>query len=321
MIRGTKVIDQNQLRTAKQEVSRYVSDVCQKVRQHFLDVNVAAGSFSPVDEYFNELEKIAEEQVENLTRKKAGELEAEIARLKKEAELTEQQRKAEAEQLRGQMGTWNELGRRFTSPARNSRASTGTSAARCRRMDQGRRNPVGPPREPRAQARRSSEPAAVGSLRGGRSMTKDTCVFTLPPLRRKIMVLIPCPECGKSVSTLATSCPHCGCPSPADATAMPATTAEPSPLEQLLRRVETARKSLPSDDAQIRMCYSCGANPKTDGDLYFRCYTCHGPGCPSRGATFCHRCLEEIGAKWRPGSALFQDCPICKTGRLSFTSG
>lgn len=111
MIRGTRTIDQNQLRTAKQDISRYASDVCQKVRQHFLDVNLAAGSFSPVDEFFNELEKIADEQVENLTRKKATETEAEIARLKKEAELTEQQRKAEAEQLRGQMTAWNALGR------------------------------------------------------------------------------------------------------------------------------------------------------------------------------------------------------------------
>jgi GTPase SAR1 family protein len=111
MIRGTRTIDQNQLRTAKQEVSRYASDVCQRVRQHFLDVNLAAGSFSPVDEYFNQLEKIAEEQVEKLTRKKAVETETEIARLKKEAELTEQQRKAEAEQIRGQMVAWNALGR------------------------------------------------------------------------------------------------------------------------------------------------------------------------------------------------------------------
>ena len=26
------------------------------------------------------------------------------------------------------------------------------------------------------------------------------------------MALVPCPECEKNVSTLATSCPHCGCP-------------------------------------------------------------------------------------------------------------
>jgi GTPase SAR1 family protein len=111
VLRGTKAIDQTQLRTAKQDVLRYASDVCQRIRQHFLDVNFAAGSYSPVDEYFNQLEKIADEQVENLTRRRGAETEAEIARLKKEAELTEQQRKTEAEQLRGQLMAWNTVGR------------------------------------------------------------------------------------------------------------------------------------------------------------------------------------------------------------------
>src|SRR5579871_3314211 len=26
------------------------------------------------------------------------------------------------------------------------------------------------------------------------------------------MALVPCPECGKNVSTRASACPHCGCP-------------------------------------------------------------------------------------------------------------
>ena len=43
------------------------------------------------------------------------------------------------------------------------------------------------------------------------------------------MALVPCRECGKTVSTHATGCPHCGCPLGADATAMPPATAEPSP--------------------------------------------------------------------------------------------
>jgi hypothetical protein len=43
------------------------------------------------------------------------------------------------------------------------------------------------------------------------------------------MALVPCRECGKSISTEATSCPHCGCPVRAAATAMPATTAQASP--------------------------------------------------------------------------------------------
>ena len=110
MFRGNKTIDQNQLRASKQEVSRYASEICQRIRQHFFDVNVAAGAFSLVDEYFNELEQVADQQVEKLTKKKTAESEAEISRLKKEAELTEQQRRAEAERLRKQMMAWQTLG-------------------------------------------------------------------------------------------------------------------------------------------------------------------------------------------------------------------
>jgi hypothetical protein len=109
-IRGNKTTNQNQLKTAKQEVSRHVSEVCQKTRQHFLEVNMATGTFGPVDEYFSALERIAEDQVENLTKKKAAETEDEIARLKTEAELSEQERKAEAEQVRTKMAAWKVLG-------------------------------------------------------------------------------------------------------------------------------------------------------------------------------------------------------------------
>lgn len=41
------------------------------------------------------------------------------------------------------------------------------------------------------------------------------------------MALVPCPECGKNVSTLASSCPHCGCPlSFADNTSPPPSSPE-----------------------------------------------------------------------------------------------
>jgi GTPase SAR1 family protein/uncharacterized membrane-anchored protein YhcB (DUF1043 family) len=107
--RGSKTIQQNQLRAAQQDVSRQLSESCRQLRQHFLEVKFEAGTFSPVDEFFNQMERIADEQVENITRTKAAEAEAESARLKKEAELTLQQRKAEAEQLREKILAWNAL--------------------------------------------------------------------------------------------------------------------------------------------------------------------------------------------------------------------
>ena len=46
------------------------------------------------------------------------------------------------------------------------------------------------------------------------------------------MPVIACPDCGRDVSTLAPVCPHCGRPSPAGNTPLPAGT--PAPQEQTL---------------------------------------------------------------------------------------
>ncbi|MDY3563786.1 dynamin family protein [Gemmata sp. JC673] len=121
-VRGNKTANLNQLKAAKQEVARHVTEVCQKTRQHFLEVNMAAGTFGPVDEYFSELERIAEDQVERLTRTKAADTEAEIARLKREAELSEQDRKAEAERVRLKMMAWKTAGQGLNELAEKLKA-------------------------------------------------------------------------------------------------------------------------------------------------------------------------------------------------------
>jgi hypothetical protein len=114
-------------------VARYVGDLRQKFHQHFLGVDFSGGTFSLVDEYFQKLEAVAGEQVEELTRQKAAEAEAEIARLKNEAELNEQQRRAEAETLRGRMVAWQALGQRLREAAERldelDRAVGGTTPA------------------------------------------------------------------------------------------------------------------------------------------------------------------------------------------------
>jgi len=47
------------------------------------------------------------------------------------------------------------------------------------------------------------------------------------------MPVIACPDCGRDVSTLAPTCPHCGRPSPAGTTPMPASAAAPMKEETL----------------------------------------------------------------------------------------
>ncbi|HUP46683.1 MAG TPA: hypothetical protein VM779_14345, partial [Thermoanaerobaculia bacterium] len=47
------------------------------------------------------------------------------------------------------------------------------------------------------------------------------------------MPVIACPDCGRDVSTLASSCPHCGRPSPAaNAPILPANAPPPAPAPE-----------------------------------------------------------------------------------------
>lgn len=110
MFKGTKTIDQNQLRSAKQEALRCSSDVCREIRKHFLSANYADEADSPVNQHFKELERTVINHIEETLKSKEAETNAEIQRLENDEKLDQQKREAEAERLRTQIETFNQMG-------------------------------------------------------------------------------------------------------------------------------------------------------------------------------------------------------------------
>jgi hypothetical protein len=75
---------------------------------------------------------------------------------------------------------------------------------------------------------------------GRRGFPLNDCHF--PFFEGTPMALIPCPECGRQISTLASSCPGCGCPVGAVATATAAPSAPvPPPTPTKALRVVVCR--------------------------------------------------------------------------------
>jgi ABC-type uncharacterized transport system YnjBCD ATPase subunit len=81
----------------------------QKVRRYFFDVDLAAESFSRVDEYFRNLDRTVTEQVREMVEKKAKEAQAESARLKEAAQLGDREREARIKQTQQQRGQWDSI--------------------------------------------------------------------------------------------------------------------------------------------------------------------------------------------------------------------
>jgi len=100
-----------QLKTAKQQLKVRLAEQLQKVRRYFFDVDLAAGSFSRVDEYFRALDLTVNEHVRVLVEKKSKESQAEIARLKEAMQLEGREREARARQTQEQLAKWDNMGK------------------------------------------------------------------------------------------------------------------------------------------------------------------------------------------------------------------
>jgi predicted GTPase len=99
-----------QVRNAQQELRKYLNQVVQQVRRHFFEVNIKSSYSNRVDEYFDDLEKNLSERIHAIAKLKLEESQAEIARLSKEDQLNEEERKAKAAQSREQLAEWDALG-------------------------------------------------------------------------------------------------------------------------------------------------------------------------------------------------------------------
>jgi hypothetical protein len=108
---GLKGALSSQVKTAQQQLRMQLAEQLQKVRRHFFDVDLAAGSFSRVEEYFATLDRMVNEHVRELAQKKSKESQAEITRLKEAMQLEGREREARIKQTQEQLAKWDEVGK------------------------------------------------------------------------------------------------------------------------------------------------------------------------------------------------------------------
>ncbi len=100
-----------QVKGAQQQLRVQLAEQLQKVRRHFFDADLAAGSFSRVDEYFRNLERAVNEQVRKLVEKKSEEAQAEITRLTQMRQLDDRGRDARIREAQEQLSQWDNIGK------------------------------------------------------------------------------------------------------------------------------------------------------------------------------------------------------------------
>jgi GTPase SAR1 family protein len=108
---GLKGAFGGQVKAAQQQVRVQLAEQMQKVRRHFFDVRLAAGSFSRVDEHFMTLDRVVNEHVRELVEKKSKESQAEISRLKEAMQLDDRERQILNSKTQQQLAKWDEIGK------------------------------------------------------------------------------------------------------------------------------------------------------------------------------------------------------------------
>jgi len=108
---GVKGVLKGQVKSAQGQLRMQLAELIQQVRRYFFDVDLSAGNFSRVEEYFNTLERTVNEQVREMAEGKSKESQAEISRLTQTAQLSGREREAWIKQTRQQLAQWDSIGK------------------------------------------------------------------------------------------------------------------------------------------------------------------------------------------------------------------
>jgi GTP-binding protein EngB required for normal cell division len=100
-----------QVKATQQQLKVQLAEQLQKARRYFFDVDLTAGNFSRVDEYFMTLDRTVNEHVRGLVEKKSKESQAEISRLKEAVQLGHREREARTKQAQEQLTKWDNIGK------------------------------------------------------------------------------------------------------------------------------------------------------------------------------------------------------------------
>lgn len=109
-VRGWQAAGLRQLKEAQAKLKDAQSKQIQQIRGHFFDVSLANGRSGRAEEYFTSLEETLTDHVAKLAMRKLAEAQAEINRLSDAANLDDQQRKANAANIRRQLTEWDAIG-------------------------------------------------------------------------------------------------------------------------------------------------------------------------------------------------------------------
>jgi len=112
-LHGTFEIEQRQLREAQQKLAQYLDQVLKKTCFYLFSIDLSSARRGTADEYFDKLTNSLGQALRDTAQQKQTELQAEINRLKEQIKLDDQQRDAQAEGLRQQLGKWDGLGNRL----------------------------------------------------------------------------------------------------------------------------------------------------------------------------------------------------------------
>lgn len=102
---------QKQLKSAQDEIRRHLFTAFEEARSHFFTVDQSSGRYSRVDEYFTALERGILDRVREITKQKADEAQAELARLTEESKLEGEQRITAAAQIQQQICGLDDAGK------------------------------------------------------------------------------------------------------------------------------------------------------------------------------------------------------------------
>lgn len=108
---GVKGALGSEVKAAQQQLKIRLAEQLQKVRRHFFDARLSAASFSRVDEYFTNLDRVVNEHVRALVERKSKESQAEISRLKETMQLDDRERQALTKKTQTQLAAWDQIGK------------------------------------------------------------------------------------------------------------------------------------------------------------------------------------------------------------------
>jgi GTP-binding protein EngB required for normal cell division len=109
--RGWKDASKMQVATAQAELRKHLNAVLQQVRRHFFDVDLSSGRGCLVDGFFNDVERLTLDRVQEILVRESAAFQDEAAKFAQWAKLDDQQKSARAQQIRMQIADWAEAGR------------------------------------------------------------------------------------------------------------------------------------------------------------------------------------------------------------------